>query len=172
MFNSKDNSYYFFSKNYSKDWTGNIVDTKNNFFHSFKITNSKIDLKFNYSDSQKRKNVEVPCNDKGNYFEINENKIDSLKTDFKVIRYSNANKKTILLDSSIKAIKEDMPLFEFFMKKFYYHFVYCEKLTLPTNFLPLEVIIDYHNGNIISTVLKEKKDINVTLEIEEINIKE
>lgn len=168
MINSKDSSYSFLCKSYDKKLSGRIIDTKNNMYHNYVMENKNSELVFTYLNSEIIKKVDVPCYDKTDTYEIIKEPVDAKTTLFRINRYGK-NKK-IIRSSTIKATEYNLPFFKFAINKLFYHFVYCQKLDLPNNFLPITVEIDYHNGNKTKTELKQEKDINTTLTLKKENI--
>ena len=171
MFNSKNAGYYFIAVSYSKEITGNIVDLENKFLHKHVVSNIKNAVKFEYLNTSLVQKSAVPCLDKDNLIEVVQTPVDSLTTTFSVLKYKNSKNKTIIQSSNIKAIKSEIPVFSIMMKYFFYHFVYCQKIDFPENFLPTSVEIDYFNGNKSRDELIQNKQVNVILSLKASDIK-
>jgi len=171
MINSKNTSYYFIGGSYDKEITGNIIDLKNKFRHWYSAANIKDTIKFEYLDSSVESKKQVPCYDKYNSYELLQTPLDSLMTNFAIVKYKNTKKKRIIGSSNIKAFKSDIPLFSLIMKPFLGHFVFCQKIDFPENYIPTSVEIDYFNGNKSKSELIQNKEINLLLILNKTDIK-
>lgn len=165
MFNSKDTSYYFFARSYDKEITGNIIDVENKVRHRFSVKNIKDAVQFEYLNSSIETESKVSCRDKYNVFEVIKTPFDSLNTNFTVLKFKNSKKKKIIQSSNIKALKSEIPVFSLMMKTFFYHFIYCQKIDFPENYLPTSVEIDYYNGIKTRDRLMQNKEISVVLSV-------
>ena len=171
MINSKNKSYYFFGGGFTNEITGSVFDLKNNVRHTYSLTNIKNAVQFDYINSLIETKGKVPCYDKDNIIEVTEKQSDSLSTNFTFLKFRNSKKRQIIQSSNIKAIKSGIPLFSLITKTFFYHFIYCQKIDLPENYLPIVVEIDYFNGNKIKNELIQNKEVNVILSLSKEDIK-
>ena len=171
MINSKNESYYFFGGGFTNEIIGSVFDLKNNIRHTYSLANIKNAVQFDYINSLIETKNKVPCYDKHNVIEVTEKQLDSLSTDFTVLKFRNSKKRQIIQSSNIKAIKSGIPLFSLIMKPFFGHFMYCQKIDLPENYLPTIVEIDYFNGNKTKNELIQNKEVNVLLSLNKKDIK-
>jgi len=113
MINSHDNGYFFLSKSFNKEITGNIIDRKNKIKHNYSLRNNNINnsIRFEYLNSSLDEKHEIPCYDKDNLFEIIKIPLDNVNTNFKVIKYKNYKKKRVIQSSDIKVIQSEIPVF-------------------------------------------------------------
>ena len=171
MINSKNTGYYFFAASYDKEITGNIFDLENKVKHGYSVSNIKNAVKFEYLNSSIETENKVPCYDKYNVIEVTKTPIDSLTTNFTVLKFKNSKKRKIIQSSNIKAIKSVIPVFSLIMKPFFGHFIYCQKIDLPENYLPTIVEIDYFNKIKTKNELIQNKEVNVLLSLNKKDIK-
>ncbi len=171
MINSKNESYYFFGGGFTNEITGSVFDLKDKVRHSYSVANIKNALKFEYLNSSIETENKVPCYDKYNVIEVTKTPIDSLTTNFTVLKFKNSKKRKIIQSSNIKAIKSVIPVFSLIMKPFFGHFIYCQKIDLPENYIPTSVEIDYFNRIKTKNELIQNKEVNVLLSLNKKDIK-
>ncbi|MGZ9735670.1 hypothetical protein [Flavobacterium sp. GNP002] len=171
MINSKNESYYFFGGGFTNEITGSVFDLKNKVRHSYSVANIKNAVKFEYLNSSIETENKVPCYDKYNVIEVTKTPIDSLTTNFTVLKFKNSKKRKIIQSSNIKAIKSVIPVFSLIMKPFFGHFIYCQKIDFPENYLPAIVEIDYFNKIKTKNELIQNKEVNVLLSLNKKDIK-
>ncbi len=171
MINSKNSEYYFFGDSFTNHITGSVIDLKNNIRHNYSVVDIRNTIQFDYIDSSIKARNEVPCLDKNNLIEVTKKQLDSVSTTFTVLKFKNSKSLKIIQSSNIKAIKSVIPVFSMVMKPFFYHFIYCQKIDLPENYLPTIVEIDYFNGNNTKSELIQNKEINVFLSLNKKDIK-
>ncbi|MFV8367713.1 hypothetical protein ACNQGE_15175 [Flavobacterium sp. XS1P27] len=171
MINSKNESYYFFGGGFTNEITGSVFDLKNKVRHSYSVANIKNAVKFEYLNSSIETENKVPCYDKYNVIEVTKTPIDSLTTNFTVLKFKNSKKRKIIQSSNIKAIKSVIPVFSLIMKPFFGHFIYCQKIDLPENYIPTSVEIDYFNRIKTKNELIQNKEVNVLLSLNKKDIK-
>lgn len=164
MTNTRDSSYFFIHKSYGTNFEGQIVDSKNKFFHYFFIKNSGNSIQFDYDNSVSIDKLKIPCYDLNNYYEITKSIKDSLNSSFKIIKYNSLNKRKIVESADFEAKNVDFNT-KNIISRFFYHFVYCQKISLPNYHLPTFIVINYNNGNKVKTELIEEKNINTILSI-------
>ena len=171
MINSKNESYYFFGGGFTNEITGSVFDLKDKVRHSYSVANIKNAVKFEYLNSSIETENKVPCYDKYNVIEVTKTPIDSLTTNFTVLKFKNSKKRKIIQSSNIKAIKSVIPVFSLIMKPFFGHFIYCQKIDLPENYIPTSVEIDYFNRIKTKNELIQNKEVNVLLSLNKKDIK-
>ena len=171
MINSKDTSYHFYAASFDKEIIGNIFDLKTKIRHSYSVANLKDTIKFEYLNSSVESKKQVPCYDKYNLFEVIQTPLDSLTTNFAIVKYKNTKKKRIIGSSNITAVTFDIPLFSLRMEPFLGHFIFCQKIDFPENYIPTIVEIDYFNGIKTKSELIQNKEINLLLILNKTDIK-
>ena len=171
MINSKNESYYFFGGGFTNEITGSVFDLNNNVRHSYSVANIKNAVKFEYLNSSIETENKVPCYDKYNVIEVTKASVDSLTTNFTVLKLKNSKKRKIIQSSNIKAIKSVIPVFSLIIKPFFGHFIYCQKIDLPENYIPTSVEIDYFNKIKTKNELIQNKEVNVLLSLNKKDIK-
>lgn len=164
MTNTKDSSYFFIHKSYGNNFGGQIVDSKNKFYHRFLIKNSGNSLQFDYENSKSIDKLKIPCYDLNNYYEITKTIKDSVNSSFKIIKYKSLNKRKIVESADFQAKNVDFNTHNI-ISRFFYHFIYCQKINLPNYYLPTFIVINYNNGKKVKTELIEEKNINTILSI-------
>lgn len=169
MTNTKDSSYFFLQSNYGNHFEGRIIDSKNKMYHSFLLKNYNNSILFEYIESDSIV-MKTPCKDIDNYFKIVENPIDTISSNFKIVKYKNLSKKAIIQTADFYAKKVDYNT-ENILNTFFRHFIYCQKITVP-NYLPTSIVLDYRNGTKVKSVLKKDVNLNTVLTVKEKKYKE
>lgn len=169
MTNTKDSSYFFLQSNYGNHFEGRIIDSKNKMYHSFLLKNYNNSILFEYIESDSIV-MKTPCKDIDNYFKIVENPIDTISSNFKIVKYKNLSKKAIIQTADFYAKKVDYNT-ENILNTFFRHFIYCQKITVP-NYLPTSIVLDYKNGTKVKSVLKKDVNLNTVLTVKEKKYKE
>jgi len=165
MFNSKNTRYYFVARSYGEEIIGNIIDLENKVRHRYSLTNAENEVSFEYLSSSAETATKSSCYDKNNVIEVTATPLDSLNTNFTVLKFKNSKKKRIIQSAKITAAKSEIPAFSLMMKMFFYHFVYCQKIDLPKNYMPTSVTIDYFNGIKTQEKLIQNKEITTVLSV-------
>jgi hypothetical protein len=165
MTNTKDSSYIFLHKNYGNHFEGRIIDTKNKISHFFQLKNANESVLFEYIDSDSIKKNKIPCYDIDNYYEIVEKPIDTISSNFKILKYKSLSKNTIIETADFDAKKVDYNT-QKISSIFFYHFIYCQKITVPY-YLPTSIVVNYRNGSKEKTELKKDVNINMVLIVKE-----
>lgn len=169
MTNTKDSSYFFLQSNYGNHFEGRIIDSKNKMYHSFLLKNYNNSILFEYIESDSIV-MKTPCKDIDNYFKIVENPIDTISSNFKIIKYKSLTKNKIIETVDFEAKKVDYST-ENILSYFIGHFIYCQKITVP-NYLPTSIVINYRNGIKVKSVLKKDVNLNTVLTVKEKKYKE
>ncbi len=169
MTNTKDSSYFFLHSNRGNHFEGRIIDSKNKMYHSFLLKNYNNSILFEYIESDSIV-MKTPCKDIDNYFKIEENPIDTISSNFKIIKYKSLSKKAIIQTADFDAKKVDYNT-ENILNTFFSHFIYCQKITVP-NYLPTSIVLDYRNGIKVKSVLKKDVNLNTVLTVKEKKYKE
>ena len=170
MTNTKDSSYFFLQSNYGNHFEGRIIDSKNKMYHSFLLKNYNNSILFEYIESDSLENKKTPCKDIDNYYKIVENPIDTISSNFKIIKYKSLTKKKIIETVDFEAKKVYYST-ENILSYFIGHFIYCQKITVP-NYLPTSIVINYRNGIKVKSVLKKDVNLNTVLTVKEKKYKE
>jgi hypothetical protein len=160
--NTKDNSYYLFGYDYGgENIKGSITDKISNYSHNFIVKNTLNAINFDYVYSA----LIVSHNYENNFFiEKKEEKLDSIKTKLTIYAYYKKKRKRysrkieIIFDNS--NYKTQIDLISIFS-----HGTFIDKtIELPNGF-PLEINVDYANGNFRNFILTKNKTINTQLNI-------
>jgi hypothetical protein len=165
MFNSENATYYFFAKTFEKEITGNIIDLGNKARHLYSFHNHENAVNFEYVSSKREPEYKSKCYDKNNVIEVIEKPIDNTITNFTVLKFKNSKKKKTIASSKISAIIYNIPVFSEIMNKFFYHFVYCQKINLPEYYIPTSVEMEYNNGYKTKDILVHNKKITLVLAV-------
>ena len=171
MINSKNTGYYFFAGSYDKEIIGNIIDLGNKVRHSYSVKNVKNVVQFEYLNSSMEPENKVPCHNKYNVIEVTKTTVDSLTTNFTVLKFKNSRKRKTIQSSNIKVVQSEIPVFSLIMKPFLYHFIFCQKIDFPEYYLPTSVDINYFNGNKTRNELIQNKEVSVLLSLNKTDIK-
>ena len=170
MFNSKDSTYFFFSKNYGTDLCGVIKDTKRKISHEYQINGSEKGLQFTYLHSKTGNQKTLPESYAKNYYEIKQTSVDSITT-FEITRFKNEKKRVVLGKVAVQAIQSDIKVFPTIMNHLFNHFPCCLNVSLPEYYLPTFAEILYQNGKRIKSKILQVKDLNTQLSIEQGQLK-
>lgn len=170
MFNSKDSTYFFFSKNYGTDLVGRVIDDDKNMIHFYQMENYKNEIDFFYLHSMTGNQKILPESYAKNHYEVQQTTTDSITT-FKITRFKNDKKRAVDARSLVTAVKSENKFFPTIMEYLFNHFPCCQNVILPTNYLPTYAEIDFHPGGSIITKLIQMIDINTTLSIKQGQLK-
>lgn len=170
MFNSADTTYFFFSKNYGDNLEGTITDEKSKMTHRYEIVNNKKGINYNYMYSEPIKSKHTNCPYKENIYETTHTETDSIAS-FEIKRFKNKNKRVVLATEKVDALQSNFNSFPTIMNFLFNHFICCQDLQLPKNYIPTLATINYQNGKIINTKLVQIQDINTQLSITLTNLK-
>lgn len=165
MFNSKNTRYYFVARSYGEEIIGNIIDLENKVRHRYSLTNAENEVSFEYLSSSAETETKSSCYDKNNVIEVTATPLDSLNTNFTVLKFKNSKKKRIIQSAKITAAKSEIPTFSLLMKMLFGHFADCHKIVLPENYMPTSVTIDYFNGIKTQEKLIQNKEITTVLSV-------
>lgn len=165
MFNSKNTRYYFVARSYGEEIIGNIIDLENKVRHRYSLTNAENEVSFEYLSSSAETATKSSCYDKNNVIEVTATPLDSLNTNFTVLKFKNSKKKRIIQSAKITAAKSEIPAFSLMMKMLFGHFADCHKIVLPENYIPTSVTIDYFNGIKTQEKLIQNKKVNTVLSV-------
>lgn len=170
MFNSKDSTYFFYSKNFSSDLAGTIFDNGQKMTHSYKIENYKKELDFTYLYSQSFIKENHVCYDEDTWYETKQVYLDSLPS-FEIRRLNKNKKQVVLATTTVQMAPENLNCFSTIMEYLFHHFICCHQLNLPPNYMPDVASIKYSNGKKLKTKLVQTQNINTSLSIKKEGLK-
>ena len=170
MFNSKDSTYFFYGFDIINSLNGIIIDKKIEQLHRYKVDAYKKEIDFAYLYSEPLISDNHVCPYAKNSYQTKQIEKDSL-TSFEIKKFKNDKKRIILATTTVNTVKSELIIFPTLMKYLFAHFICCQDLNLPSNYLITSATIKYSNGNEVVSKLKQTKDINTQLSIKQGELK-